>query len=70
MNIQDLVFAASGLGKIGPDIADVNADAVVDIRDLVSVAGALGDAAAAPSLHPQTSAMFTATDVQNWLIQT
>ena len=69
VNIQDLIFVASRLGKTGPNPADVNADAVVDIRDLVSVASALGDAAAAPSLYSQAFAMFTATDVQNWLTQ-
>ena len=67
VNIQDLVLVASSLGKTGPTSADVNADGVVDIRDLVTVAGALGTAAAAPSLHPQALAMFTATDVQQWL---
>ena len=49
--------------------ADVNGDGVVDIRDLVKVAGALGTSAAAPSLHPQALEMLTAKDVQQWLSQ-
>ena len=67
VNIQDLVLVASHLGETGQNAADVNGDSVVDIRDLVKVAGALGNVAAAPALHPQTLAMFTATDVQKWL---
>ena len=70
MNIQDLVLVASSLGKTGPDHdADVNADGVVNVQDLVKVAGAFGEVAAAPSLHPQALAMFTAADVQQWLSQ-
>ena len=68
VNIQDLVSVASNLGKTGQNVADVNGDEIVDIRDLVKVAGALGNTAAAPSLHPHAVAMFTATDVQKWLL--
>ena len=69
VNIQDLVIVASQFGKTGQIPADVNADEVVDIRDLVKVAGAISTAAAAPSLHPQALAMFTAADVQKWIAQ-
>ena len=69
VNIQDLVLVGSNFGQIGENAADVNGDGVVDIVDLVKVAGALGNAAAAPSLHPQTLAMFTAADVHGWLTQ-
>ena len=69
VNIQDLVFVSSNLGKAGENKADVNADGVVDIVDLVKVAGALRDAAAAPSFHSETLAMLTAVDVQSWLTQ-
>ena len=41
----------------------------VNIVDLVKVAGALNNAAAAPLLHPQAEALLTVTDVQQWLIQ-
>ena len=47
----------------------MNGDGVVNIQDLVLVAGALGNTAAAPSVHPQVLAMFTAADVQGWLTQ-
>ena len=43
---------------------------VVNIVDLVKVAAAIGGGAAAPSLHPQVLAMFTAAEVQQWLSQT
>ena len=64
------MFVASALGDEGQGlVADVNEDGIVNILDLVSVAGALGDVAAAPSLHPQALAMFTAADVGQWLVQ-
>jgi Leucine-rich repeat (LRR) protein len=48
---------------------DVNGDGTVNITDLVLVAGALGNSAAAPFLHPQVLEMFTATEVKRWLSQ-
>ena len=69
VNILDLVLVASNFSETGQNAADVNKDEIVDIRDLVKVAGALGNAAAAPSLHPQALAMFTAADVRQWLSQ-
>ena len=69
VNIQDLVLVASNFGQTGVNAADINADGVVNITDLVKVAGALGNAAAAPTLHSQALAMFTTADVQKWLIQ-
>ena len=69
VNIQDLVLVSSNFGKTGENAADINGDGVVDIVDLVKVAAALGNTAEAPSLHPQTFAMLTAANVQNWLTQ-
>ena len=48
---------------------DVNGDGVVNILDLVTVAGALGSTGAAPAAHPQALSMLTADDVQSWLTQ-
>ena len=42
---------------------------IVNIQDLVLVAGALGSSAAAPSIHPQSLEMLTAADVKSWLSQ-
>ena len=67
INIQDLVLTASNLGKTGQNPADVNGDGSVNIQDLVLVAGALGTSAAAPSLHPHTLEMLTATQIKQWL---
>ena len=67
VNIQDLVLVASNFGQSGGNSADVNGDGVVNITDLVKIAGALGNAAAAPSLHPQLLQTFTASDVRQWL---
>ena len=47
----------------------MNGDGVVNIQDLVLVAGAFGNTAAAPSVHPQTLALLTVADVEGWLIQ-
>ena len=69
VNLQDLVIVFLSLGKTGQSTADVNVDGIVDIRDLVKVAGALGTVAAAPSFPPQSLAMFSAPDVQQWLSQ-
>ena len=68
VNILDLVKVASRFNQ-REDIEkeDINGDGIVNIVDLVKVAGALGGGAAAPSLAPQTLAMFTAADVQKWL---
>ena len=69
VNIQDLVLVASNFGQTGENVADVNGDGVVNITDLVKVAGALGNVAAAPSLHPQLLETLMARDVQQWLSQ-
>ena len=70
VNILDLVKVASRFNQRS-DIAkeDINGDGIVNIVDLVKVAGALGAGAAAPSLHPQALATFTAADVQKWITQ-
>ena len=49
--------------------ADVNGDGMVDILDLVTVAGAFSAEAAAPSAHHQALKTLTAADIQQWLIQ-
>ena len=48
----------------------MNEDGLVNILDLVLVAGAFGDpGSAAPAKHPQALELLTATDVKQWLIQ-
>ncbi|MDE0400353.1 MAG: lamin tail domain-containing protein, partial [Candidatus Poribacteria bacterium] len=68
-DISDLVMVAGRFGQSGPNIADVNGDGVVNVQDLILVAGALSETQAAPSLHPTSLAMFTATDIQGWLAE-
>ena len=72
VNIADLVLVGSSFTQRVPgegNPADVNESGVVNIVDLVLVAGALSDAAAAPSVHSQKLAMLTAAEVQGWLTQ-
>ena len=69
VNIQDLGIVSDRFGLKGRDIADVSGDGLVNIVDLVLVAGAFGGNAAAPSTHPETLEMFTASDVKRWLSQ-
>ena len=47
VNIQDLVIVGARLGQRGKNSADVNEDGLVDVVDIVLVAGAF-DAVAAP----------------------
>ena len=67
VNLQDLVLTALNYGQTGQNPADVNGDGIVNIEDLILVAGVLDANAAAPSLHPQSLEMLTATDVKQWL---
>ena len=67
VNTQDLVLVASNYGQTGTNSADINGDGVVNIEDLTTVAGAIDNAGAAPSVHPQMLEMFTAADVKLWL---
>ena len=69
VNVLDLVLVSINFGKTGQNIADVNSDGVVNIVDLVKVAGEIGGGAAAPSAHPQSLEILTATDVRQWLTQ-
>ena len=64
------MLIASRLGETGENDADINEDNVVDIVDLVLAADAIGNAAAAPTLHPEqpeTLEGLSAADVQQWL---
>ncbi len=61
------MLVAGRLGQTGTNSADVNGDGIVNIQDLVLVAGALGTSAAAPSLNSQTLEMLTAAEVKQWL---
>ncbi|MYE89031.1 hypothetical protein F4X33_08565, partial [Candidatus Poribacteria bacterium] len=67
VNTQDLVLVASNYGQTGTNSADINGDGVVNIEDLTTVAGAIDNAGAAPSVHPQMPELFTAADVKLWL---
>lgn len=69
VNVQDLSIIKDRFGQTGQNIADVNGDLLVDIVDLVLVAGAFGNGVAAPSLHSDALEVFTAADVQEWLSQ-
>ena len=69
VNILDLVKVAARFGQATEETEDVNRDGIVNIVDLVKIAGAIGGGAAAPALHPQALATFSASDVQKWLTQ-
>ena len=58
----------TNFGQQGLNRADVNGDGAVNITDLVLVAGALGNDAAAPSAwHSDLEITSTRVDVQQWL---
>ena len=59
---------ADNFGQLGPNAADVNGDGVVNIHDLVLAAGALGNAASAPSVSSlNLKDTPTRAEVQEWL---
>ena len=64
-----MVKVASRFGKALEGTEDVNRDGIINIVDLVKVAGAIGGGGAAPTLHPQVLGAFSASDVQHWLTQ-
>ena len=68
VNILDLVLVAAHFEESGQNRGDINADGIVNLLDLEMVAAAFGDAAAAPSTHPQALEVLTAADVRKWLI--
>ena len=63
------MIVAARFGQREQNGADINGDGVVNIFDLVTVAGMIGNTAAAPSAHPQVLARLTAAEVEVWLIQ-
>ena len=68
MNVLDLVVVASELGNAGANLTvDVNRDGVINILDLIVVAGMFDGTAAAPSMQPQVPETLTAVEVQGWL---
>ena len=69
VNPQDLMYVGSNFGLIGQNDADINGDGVVNILDLVTVAGVLGETAAAPSAHPVVLGSLTAAEIRSWLTQ-
>ena len=68
MNILDLVSVANSLENETPNLtADVNGDGVVNVLDLILVAGLFESAAAAPAARPRVLETLTAVEVQGWL---
>ena len=60
----------TGSNSHGYDLsADLNGDGLVDIVDLVLVAGAFSEEAASPSLHSQVLELLIAAEVRQWLLQ-
>ena len=69
VNLQDLLIVNAHLGQTGENKADVNGDGIVNVADLALVAGAIGNDAGAPSLHPEVLEIFSSTNVKQWLSQ-
>ena len=69
VDLQDTAVVTKNLGKTGENAADVNRDGVVDVEDLVLVLAAIEAAAGAPARHTQVSHLFTAEEVQQWLVE-
>ena len=69
VNISDLTYVASNIGKTGRHAADVNGDGVVNIVDLTLVAAKIGSAdAAAPEVWSRDREVAPTRDqVEQWL---
>ena len=68
VNLEDATVVRENLGQKGQNDADVNGDGVVDVEDLLLVLAAIEAAAGAPALHTHAPDLFTAEEVQRWLI--
>ena len=65
-----MVFVASQFGQSGAEnAADINEDGIVDIADILLVAGALETDNGAPSAYSRSIGLLTAAEVEQWLIQ-
>ena len=62
------MIVAARFGQREQNGADINGDGVVDIFDLVTVASALSNAGLR-TLIPQTLAILTAAEIEDWLLQ-
>ena len=69
VDFTDAVVVVANLGQKGLNDADVNADGIVDVEDLLLVLAAIEAAAGAPALHTQAPNLFTAEEVQRWLVE-
>ena len=64
------MLVAASFGPAGENGTDINGDGVVNIQDLILVAGALGTDATAPSAwHSSLQGPPTSTEVEQWLTQ-
>ena len=69
VDLQDTIVVTENLGQTGKNDADVNGDGVVNVEDLLLVLAAVEDAAGAPALYTQALTLFTAEELQQWLIE-
>ena len=67
LSMHDLMLVAANLGKTGALAVDVNYDDVVDIADLIKIAGELEIAAVKPELNYDLEGVPTIADVENWI---
>ena len=67
MDMRDLVLVAGRLGKSVENREDVNGDGIVNILDLVLVAGMLDNAAGAPLIDLGGTEMLRTIKVSEWL---
>ena len=70
VTIDDLVEVAENFGEVGDNEADINGDGIVNVVDLILVAVALGEGAAAPAARAEIISTLTAEEVAQWLIET
>ena len=69
VDLQDIAGIVTNWEQRGQNNADVDGNGIVDVEDIVLVLAAIEATAAAPAFHAQGLNLFTAEQMQQWLIE-
>ena len=69
MNLADLIKIVESIGDTGERDTDIDGDRVVNIYDVLQVAGAIRDAGTNPSTDTLAASDLSVEEVEGWLKQ-